>query len=79
MKVIRFSLYPDEYDMLMSKILENGYRKTEYLLACVSAAKKNSMEANYKKFTENRKDRRAADREAARRAHEQTREEKQIS
>ena len=70
MKKITFTLYPDEYEMLMSNIKENGYRKTEFLLACVSAAKKNSMESSYRKYENLHKERRSAYREAARMAQE---------
>jgi len=72
MKTVQFTLYPDEYEMLMANIKENGYKKTEFLLACVSAAKKKSMETNYLKYTQLHKERRAADREAAKRAKEQS-------
>ena len=48
----RFSvlLYPDEYDMLTKTIKENGYKKAEYFLACMTSVKKQSMDANYKKY-----------------------------
>ena len=70
MRKVSFSLYPDEYETLMDTINANGYRKTEFLLACVSAAKKNSMDANYQKYLNDHKARRAADREAMRLAKE---------
>lgn len=65
MRTVSFTVYEDEYDNLMNGIKANGYRKTEFLLACVSAAKKNSMEATYKKYTAEHKARRIADRQAA--------------
>jgi len=71
MKKVSFTLYPDEYETLMDSINTNGYRKTEFLLACVSAAKKNSMEATYKKYINDHKARRTAEREAMRQAKEQ--------
>ena len=71
MKTVSFTMYEDEYDKLINGIKENGYRKTEFLLACVSAAKKNSMEATYKKYTAEHKARRIADRQAAKIAQEQ--------
>ena len=70
-KIVSISLYEDEYDMLMDNINANGYQKTEYLLACVSAAKKNSLDATYRRYTEEHKERRTADRHAARLAREQ--------
>ena len=70
-KTVQFTLYPDEYDMLMTRIYEKGYKKNEFLLACVAAAKKNSMEANYTKYEALRKERRAADRQAAKNAKTQ--------
>lgn len=71
MKTVSFTLYPEEYDMLMTSMRENGYKKTEFLLACVSSAKKNSMEATYHKYAAAHKERRLADRQAARRAQEE--------
>lgn len=68
MKVVSFRLYPEEYDMLMTNIQTHGYRKTEYLLACIAAAKKNSMEATYKQYFAAHQERRKAEREAARKA-----------
>ena len=46
-------LYQEEYEMLMENIQVNGYKKTEYLLACMAAANKNSMQTAYRKcYTE---------------------------
>ena len=49
----RFSvmLYPDEYDMLMKTIKDNGYKKVEYFLACMTSAKKQGFASAYKKYT----------------------------
>jgi len=55
MRKMTISLYSDEYDALMDNIKSNGYRKTEFLLACVECAKKNSMEATYKRYTQEHK------------------------
>lgn len=71
MKTVSFVLYEDEYESLMNGIKTNGYRKTEFLLACVDAAKKNSMEATYRRYTAEHKARRAADREAAKIAQQE--------
>lgn len=64
-KVISISLYEDEYDMLMDNIKASGFQKTEYLLGCVDAAKKNSMDAACRRYTIKHKERRTADRQAA--------------
>lgn len=64
MRKVSFSMYPDEYETFMDTINANGYRKTEFLLACVSAAKKKSMDANYKKYIKDHQARRAAERKA---------------
>ena len=64
MRKVSFTLYPDEYEMLMSSIKEKGYKKTEFLLACVTSAKKNSMESTYRKLENSRYERRLAEREA---------------
>ena len=80
MRKITFTLYPDEYDMLMTNIKDNGYRKTEFLLACVASAKKSSMASTYQKYTNSHKERRIADRQAALLAQEKDyRENQKIS
>lgn len=71
MKTMTFSMYPEEYDMLMANMKENGYKKTEFLLACVSSAKKNSMQANYQRYEVEHKERRKAERLAARQAQQE--------
>lgn len=71
MKTMTFSMYPEEYDMLMANTKENGYKKTEFLLACVSSAKKNSMLANYQRYEAEHKERRKAERLAARQAQQE--------
>lgn len=69
MKRITFTMYPEEYDMFMSSMQKDGFKKkTEFFLACVSSAKKNSMQANYQKYAAEHKARRIADRQAARQA-----------
>ena len=71
MRTVSMRLYEDEYELLMEALDEKGYKKTEYLLACVVAAKKKSFESNYQKYYEERMRRRKEQREAARRAAEQ--------
>ena len=51
------SLYPDEYELLIENINTNGYKRAEYLLACVNSAKKASFDAMYKKYTVEHKER----------------------
>ncbi len=51
------SLYPDEYEVLVGNINANGYKRAEYLLACVNSAKKTSFDAMYKKYTVEHKER----------------------
>lgn len=70
-------LYPDEYDRLVQVITEKGYKKVEYILACVESAKKTSMEANYKRFTEERKRRRKEETQEAKKAREAENQTKQ--
>ena len=59
----RFSimLYQDEYDMLIKNITEHGYKKAEYVLACINSAKKKSFENTYKKYNDEHKKRYRAD------------------
>ena len=54
-------LYQDEYDTLMNSITANGYKKTEYFLACMTSAKKKSMESLYTHYTAEHKKRRSSD------------------
>lgn len=68
MRTVSMKLYQDEYDFLMATIEANGYKKTEFLLACVTAAKKKSMETNYQKYYAERLRRRREQREAAAKA-----------
>lgn len=76
MRTVSMRLYQDEYDLLMEAIEEKGYKKTEYLLACVTSAKKKSMETNYQKYYAERMRRRKEQRaEAAKaRAEQEMRE-----
>ena len=66
----RFSvmLYPDEYDMLMKTIQDNGYKKVEYFLACMTSAKKQSLASQYKNYTLAHEKRHKTDLTAAKRA-----------
>lgn len=54
----------------MEIINSNGYRKAEYLLACVHAAKKKSMETVYNQYYDAHRERRKADRAEAKRLRE---------
>ena len=67
MKTVSFRIYQEEYDSLMEIISSNGYRKAEYLLACVHAAKKTSMETTYQRYFDAHNKRKKAEREAAKR------------
>ena len=66
----RFSImvYQDEYDMLMDAIVNKGYKKAEYFLACVTAAKKQSWEKEYNNYTTSHKERYKNDKLAAQQA-----------
>lgn len=66
----RFSvmLYQDEYDTLIKNITENGYKKAEYFLACMTSAKKQNFDATYKKYTTEHKQRYKNDMNEAKRA-----------
>lgn len=44
------SVYPEEYDILMSSIKEYGYKRADFVLACVSTATKGTMEKAHKKI-----------------------------
>lgn len=68
MKKVTFTLYQDEYELLMNNIKDNGYKKTEFLLACVTSAKKKSMESTYRKWENSRHERQLAYRKAQKQA-----------
>ena len=44
------SLYPDEYDTIMSSMKEYGYKRADFVLACVNSATKGTMEKAHKKI-----------------------------
>lgn len=68
MRTVSMRLYQEEYEMLIESISANGYKKTEYLLVCVAAAKKKSMETAYQRYYTEHQRRRKTDREAVKRA-----------
>ena len=44
------SLYPDEYDSLMASMKEYGYKRADFVLACVNTATKGTMEREHRKI-----------------------------
>lgn len=62
---LTISLYSDEYELLTDFLKSNGFKRAEYILTCINATKKNSMEAEYKKWEAERKRRRAEERQLA--------------
>lgn len=44
------SLYPDEYDSLIASMKEYGYKRADFVLACVNSATKGTMEREHKKI-----------------------------
>ena len=44
------SLYPDEYDSVMTSMKEYGYRRADFLLACVNTATQGTMEREHRKI-----------------------------
>ena len=69
-KSINLSLYPDEYEMLSELLMANRYKRTEFILACISSAKKQSFASEYNRYTKEHKERRLIEREAALQAQE---------
>ena len=70
-KCFTVMLYPDEHEKLIRLIKDNGYKKVEYVLACMESAKKTSMETNYRRLTEDRAKRHQIDLAEAKRAREE--------
>lgn len=44
------SLYPEEYDRIMTSMKEYGYKRADFVMACVNTASKGSMEKAHKKI-----------------------------
>ena len=49
-RVFSVSVYPDEYDMLVESVKAYGYKRADFVLACVNTASKGSMEKAHKKI-----------------------------
>jgi hypothetical protein len=49
-KQFSISLYPDEYEALMSHMKSYGYKRADFILACVNTATKGTMEREHKKI-----------------------------
>ena len=73
-KIMRLSLYPDEYEMINEMVAANGFKRTEFLLACVSSSKKQSFMSEYKRYTNEHKLRRLEEREAVHQTQEALRD-----
>ena len=44
------SLYPDEYDSVMASMKEYGYKRSDFVLACINTATKGTMEREHRKI-----------------------------
>ena len=44
------SLYPEEYDTVMASMKEYGYKRADFVMACVNTASKGTMEKAHKKI-----------------------------
>ena len=47
--------YPEEYDLLIGNMREYGYKRADFLLACVQCARKPSMEKAHKAIVKTHK------------------------
>ena len=54
-RVFSVSLYPDEYDSLIDSMKEYGYKRADFLLACVQTARKPSIEKAHKQIVKTHK------------------------
>lgn len=50
------SVYPEEYDAIQEAMKENGYKQTDFVLACISTATKSTMEKAYKKIVKSHRE-----------------------
>ena len=55
-KKFTVSLYPDEYEAVMAIMKEYGYKRADFVMACVNSATKGTMEKAHKKIVKNHKD-----------------------
>ena len=54
-RTFSMTVYQEEYDMLLESIKEYGYKRADFVLACVNTASKGSMEKAHKKIIKNHK------------------------
>lgn len=54
-RTFSMTVYQEEYDMLLESIKEYGYKRADFLLACVNTASKGSMEKAHKKIVKSHK------------------------
>ena len=54
-RTFSMTVYQEEYDMLMESIKEYGYKRADFVLACVNTASKGSMEKAHKKIVKTHK------------------------
>ena len=50
------SLYPSEYETVMTSMKEYGYKRADFVMACVNSATKGSMEKAHKKIVKTHKE-----------------------
>ena len=50
------SLYPDEYDTIITSMKEYGYKRADFVMACVNTASKGTMEKAHKKIVKKHKE-----------------------
>ena len=54
-RTFSMTVYQEEYDMLLESIKEYGYKRADFVLACVNTASKGSMEKAHKKIVKSHK------------------------
>lgn len=55
-RTFSITLYQEEYDALMKRIQEYGYKKAEFVIACASTATPGTMDRTHKKIVKARKE-----------------------
>jgi len=56
-KTFTVSLYPEDYDTLISSMKEYGYKRADFVMACVNSTSKTTMERAHKKIQKLNKER----------------------
>ena len=55
-RIMTMTLYESEYDAIMKSAEQYGFKRTDYVLACINSASQKKMEKEYHKIVKNHKE-----------------------